>query len=63
MLSAEDKLTIKVGSAMLEILSGGDIAVKGAKVSLNALRVHAHLRALHGDVTPARASRASPSRP
>lgn len=35
-LSAQDKFTIKVGSAMLEITSGGDIAVKGAKVAVNA---------------------------
>jgi len=35
-LSAKDKLTMKVGSAMLEITSSGDIAVKGAKVTVNA---------------------------
>jgi type VI secretion system secreted protein VgrG len=35
-LSAQEKLTLKVGSATLEITKSGDVAVKGAKITLNA---------------------------
>lgn len=35
-LSAQEKLTFKVGSATLEITKSGDLAVKGAKVTVNA---------------------------
>jgi type VI secretion system secreted protein VgrG len=35
-LSAQEKLTLKVGSATIEITKSGDVAVKGAKITLNA---------------------------